>query len=49
MTYNPGAGYFDDPVAYGTCRARFTPSRAAAPAEGDDNGGQLPLFGDTNG
>jgi len=27
MTYNSGAGYFDGPVAYGTCRARFTPSR----------------------
>ena len=49
LSYNPGAGHVDGPAAYGTCRAQFTPSRAAAPAEGDDNGGQLPLFGDTNG
>jgi len=52
-SYSMGASisvrWTDGPAAYGTCRARFVPSRAAAPAEGDDNGGQLPLFGDTNG
>ncbi len=23
MSYNPGAGHFGGPAAYGTCRARF--------------------------